>query len=155
MKSDRSNLPSAILWNSFSQNSPYSWCFLLVIFHPLPPSPLLGCKYSLAYAIFRDELNISPPLHDPIEVVPISIKMCCCLVAKSCPTLCNPMDCSLPGPSVHGIPQARILEWVAISFFSASSQPKDWIYVSCIGRRILYCWATQPPTYLLKYSPLE
>ena len=41
---------------------------------------------------------------------------CCCEVAQSCPTLCNPMDCSLPGSSVHGIFQARILEWVAISF---------------------------------------
>ena len=39
-----------------------------------------------------------------------------CLVARSCPTLCNPMDCSPPGSSVHGISQARILEWVAISF---------------------------------------
>ena len=38
-------------------------------------------------------------------------------VAQSCPTLCNPMDCSLPGFSVHGIFQARILEWVAITFF--------------------------------------
>ena len=38
------------------------------------------------------------------------------LVAKSCPTLCSPMDCSPPGFSVHGISQARILEWVAISF---------------------------------------
>ena len=38
------------------------------------------------------------------------------LVAQSCPTLCNPMGCSLPGSSVHGILQARILEWAAISF---------------------------------------
>ena len=42
------------------------------------------------------------------------------LVAQLCPTLCNPMDCSLPGSSVHGILQARILEWVAISFFIKS-----------------------------------
>ena len=42
-----------------------------------------------------------------------------------CPTLCDPMDCSPPGPSVHGILQARILEWVAISFFRESSQPRD------------------------------
>ena len=38
----------------------------------------------------------------------------CVLVTQSCPTLCNPMDCSLPGSSVHGISQARIKEWVAI-----------------------------------------
>ena len=44
-----------------------------------------------------------------------------CEVAQSCPTLCNPMDCSLPGSSVHGIFQTRILEWVAISFSRGSS----------------------------------
>ena len=50
---------------------------------------------------------------------------CCCLsVIKSCPTLCDPMDCSPPGSSVHGISQARILKWVAISFSRGSSWPK-------------------------------
>ena len=44
---------------------------------------------------------------------------------KSCPTLCDPMECSLPGSSVHGIFQARVLEWVAISFSRGSSQPRD------------------------------
>ena len=46
-------------------------------------------------------------------------------VAQWCPTLRDPMDCSLPGSSVHGIFQARILEWVAISFSMGSFQPKD------------------------------
>ena len=46
-------------------------------------------------------------------------------VAQSCPTLCDPLDCSLPGFSVHGILQARILEWVAISFSGGSSGPRD------------------------------
>ena len=45
------------------------------------------------------------------------------LVVKSCPTLCNPMDCSPPGSSIHGISQVRILEWVAIPFCRGSSQP--------------------------------
>ena len=49
-------------------------------------------------------------------------------VAQSCPALCNPMDCSLPGSSVHGIFQARILEWVAISFFKADSKTKSPIW---------------------------
>ena len=44
-------------------------------------------------------------------------------VAQLCPTLCNPMDCSLPGPSIYGLFQAKILEWVAISFSRGSSQP--------------------------------
>ena len=63
---------------------------------------------------------------------------CCCLVAKSCPTLCDPMDCNPPGSSVHGIAQARILECVAISFSRGSSRPRNWTHISCIGRRILY-----------------
>ena len=60
------------------------------------------------------------------------------LVAQSCRTLCNPMDCNLPRFSVHGILQARILEWIAISFSMRSSHPKDWTWVSCIGKQILY-----------------
>ena len=48
----------------------------------------------------------------------------CCSVAQSCPTLCDPVDCSLPGSSVHGILQVRILEWVAISFCRGSSPPR-------------------------------
>ena len=64
---------------------------------------------------------------------------------QSCLILCNPMDYSLPGSSVHGILQARILEWVAISFSRGSSGPRDWTQVSwvfCIGRWILYHGAT-------------
>ena len=56
--------------------------------------------------------------------------LCACLLVQSCPTLCNPMDCSLSGSSVHGILQAKILEWVAISFSRASSQPRDLTWVS-------------------------
>ena len=63
----------------------------------------------------------------------------CCWVAKSLLTLCAPMDCSPPGSSVHGISQARILEWVVTSFSRGSSQPRDRTRISCIGRWILYC----------------
>ena len=56
-------------------------------------------------------------------------------VTQSCPTPCDPMDCSLPGSSVHGILQARILGWVAIPFSRGSSQPKDRTQVSCIVGR--------------------
>ena len=59
------------------------------------------------------------------------------LVAKLCPILCDPIDHSLPGSSVHGTSQARILKWVAISFSRGSSQPRDQTPVSCIGRWIL------------------
>ena len=67
---------------------------------------------------------------------------CCCLVIKSCLTLCYPTDWSLLGSSVHGIFQARILEWVAISFSRGSSWPRDQTHISCIGRWIHYHWAT-------------
>ena len=60
------------------------------------------------------------------------------LYAQSCPTPCNPMDCSLPGSPVHGILQARILEEVAMPFSRGSSQPRDRTQVSCIGRWFLY-----------------
>ena len=49
----------------------------------------------------------------------------CFLIAKSCPTLCDPVDCSLPGSSVHRILQAKILEWVAIPFSRDSFRPRD------------------------------
>ena len=61
-----------------------------------------------------------------------------CSITQLCPTLCNLMECSPPGFSVHGIFQARILEWVAISFYKGSSWPRVWIWVSCIRNRILY-----------------
>ena len=51
--------------------------------------------------------------------------ICCGLVAQLCLTLCDPVECSLPGSSLHGILQARILGWVAISFSIGSSQPRD------------------------------
>ena len=61
---------------------------------------------------------------------------------QSCPTLCNPMGCCPPDVSVPGILQARILEWIAISFSKGSSRPRDRTRVSFIGRQILHHWAT-------------
>ena len=60
-----------------------------------------------------------------------------------CLTLCDPVDCSPPGSPVHGILQARILEWVALPSSRGSSPSRDWThisYVSCIGRWVLYHW---------------
>ena len=64
-------------------------------------------------------------------------------VAQSCPTLGDPMDCSLPGSSVHGIFQAIVLEWIAISFSRGSSQPRDRTQVSHIVDRHFTVWATK------------
>ena len=56
----------------------------------------------------------------------------CAMSLQSCPTLCDPMDCSPPGSSVHGILQTWILEWVAMPFSRGSSQPRDWTHTSCL-----------------------
>ena len=75
---------------------------------------------------------------------------CMYLVTQSCPTLCNPMGCSPPGSSVRGVLQARILEWVAMSFSRASSWSGDWTHVLCVprtGRCVLYhCTLGKPQT---------
>ena len=69
----------------------------------------------------------------PNNVLSVKMKV---LVAQLFLTLCNPMDCSPPGSSVHGILQARTLEWVAIPFSRGSSQPRDQTHFSCIAGRI-------------------
>ena len=69
-------------------------------------------------------------------------------VAQSCLTLWNPMDCSLPGSSIHGVFQAIILEWVATSFSRGSSQPRDRTQFSCIVDRRFTAWATRKTMFL-------
>ena len=64
-------------------------------------------------------------------------------VTQSCPTLCDLMDCNLPGSLVHGILQARVLEWVAISFSRGSSHPRDRTRVSCTAGGRFTIWATR------------
>ena len=71
-------------------------------------------------------------------------------VTQSCPTLCDPMHCSLPGSSVHGIFQASILGWFAISFSRGSSRPRDWTLVSHIEGRCFTIWATREAQLLLE-----
>ena len=71
----------------------------------------------------------------------VCVCVCACSVTQSCTTLWDPMDCSLPSSSVHGIFHTRTLEWVAISLFRGSSRPRDWtciFWVSCTDREILY-----------------
>ena len=80
---------------------------------------------------------------------------CCCLVAKSCPILCDTMDYNPPGFSVHRISQARILEWVSTPYSMGSSRPRDQTYVSCIGRQILYHLSHSGSLLLHKSTPLR
>ena len=72
-------------------------------------------------------------------------------VAQSCPTLWDPMDCSLPGSSVHGILQARILEWVGAPFSRGSSRPRDRTWVSHIAGRFFTIWATRDTQWVPEY----
>ena len=78
-----------------------------------------------------------------ISCVIVNINASCYLVTQLCLILCETMDYSSPGSSVHWISQARILEWVAISFSMGSSRPRDRIHISCTGRWLLYHWATR------------
>ena len=72
----------------------------------------------------------------------------CVLVTQSCPTLCDPMDCNLPGSSVHGILQTRILEWVAIYFSRRFSWPRNLLH----GRQIVYqlSYKGSPNSFVIK-----
>ena len=85
----------------------------------------------------------------------VNTLLCC---AQSYLTLCHPMDCSLPDSSVHGIFWARMLEWVAISFYRGSSPPMDCTHsscISCIGRQILYHCTTWEALYSSKKCHYE
>ena len=71
-----------------------------------------------------------------------------CLVTKSCLNLCDPMNCSAPGSSVHRFFQARILEWVAISFSKGSCRPRNQTQISCITGKFLHCrWVLYQLSY--------
>ena len=92
-------------------------------------------------------VNLSAPLLTLVSIVSmqLSLEVQAHVRPQSCETLSNPKDCTLPGFSVHGIFQARILEWVPIFYSRGSPQPRDRTCVSCtscIGRRILnHCTA--------------
>ena len=90
----------------------------------------------------------------PTVTSPLYWERCVCArsAPQLCPTLCDPMDCSPPpGSSVHGISQARILEWVDMSLSRGSSRPRDQTQVFCIGRQVSYHLGHQgSPWYCLK-----
>ena len=90
----------------------------------------------VGYSVFQNLVGVNlftPLLYGKVKV----------LVAQSCLTLCDPMDCSPPGTSVHGILQERILEWVAMPFSRGSSWPRDWTQVPCTAGRFFTIWATR------------
>ena len=110
------------------------------------------CYNSIIHKTIKVEIIECPSIGEFIQWNTTSIiveyninihSMPACSVAKLCPTLCNCMDCSLPGSSVHGIFQAIILEWVAILFSRGSSQLRDRTQVSRIAVRFFTIWATR------------
>ena len=117
--------------------------------------------FSLLYTRIRIILLL-PPLFPPTSLflVLVSCFLCVCIHAQLSLTLCNHMDGSLPGSSVRGVSQTRILEWVAISFSRGSSWPRDWTQVSCIAGSLLYfsqvlywlCHQGNPFYFLLQFK---
>ena len=102
-----------------------------------PGAYLQGSKSMFLFFFFY----LQGTSHSRVWLLLPQFRCCCCLVAQSCPTLCNPAACSPPVSSVHGTLQARRLEWVVISSSRGSSRPRDRTQVSCascIGRWILY-----------------
>ena len=107
----------------------------------------------------REELvpSLLYPPHTPAHPThpsSLSAVLCCAKSLQSCPTLFDPMN--PPGSSVHGILQARILEWVAMPSSRGSSPPRDETcisYVSCISRRVLYHWCHLGSPHITSYAP--
>ena len=97
-------------------------------------------SYSLPAFFNIDTIHKQPKCSLTNKCVLKQRALCVCSVTQSC-LFCNPMDCRPPGSSVHGIFQARILEWVALSSCKTSSPPRDWTHI-CSGRQVLYCWAS-------------
>ena len=100
--------------------------------------------------MFYDTKSINASFKKPLlkHVLILALKV---LVAQSCPILCDPVNCSLPGSSVYGILLARTLEWVAISFSRGSSQPRNRTHVSCIAGRFFTVWATREASLIVIY----
>ena len=136
---------------SFLQPIPPLMCWHRLSFcPPVPPgeciiktSPISGFSHSLSFR--------SPH----VSSFSLKFKLCRAKSLQLCLTLCDATDHSPPGSSVHEILQARILEWVAISFYGESSQPRDRThisYISCIGRQILYDCTTWEAKFRLPAS---
>ena len=128
-------------------------------------SIFLHCSQSSREWREKEKVEFLQPFHlersskVPGEIDASNIKWrggkCMCVKSlQSCPTICDPVDYSLPSSSVHGILHARLLEWVAISYSRKSSQPKNWIHISCVScpaGTFFTCWAIgETQIFLLK-----
>ena len=116
-------------------------------------------QFHFWYFLEEKTTNLKRYMNPYVHCICVCVCVCVCVCIQSCLTLCDPVDCSLPGFSVHGILQARILEWVTIFSSRGSSWPRDWTLVSCIGGRRFNLWATREAhvykdsTFLPQYLP--
>ena len=132
----------SLIWSPFlvpggdSQYANYDWLFL-------PLNTAQNCESWLGFLLlllfFKHVYSV---LYIPVKS---KVKV---LATQSCLTICIPMDCSPPGCSVHEISQARILEWVAIFFSRATSQPRNWTRISCIAGSSLPFESSGKPHYI-------
>ena len=127
-------------WVSISFSNAWKWN---VTVKSLSRVRLLATPWTAAYqaplsmGFSRQEYWSGLPLLSPDSHPSLTLDLRAKLLS-SCLTTCEPMDCSSSASSVHGILQARILEYVAIFSSRGSSQPRDQTHVSCIGRQVLY-----------------
>ena len=166
---DTGNLISASL--AFSQSSLNTWKFLVHVllkpslenFEHYFASMWDECNHEVVWTFFGIaflwEWNENWPFSSPVTTVATKAHLVKTMVfpvvmygcenqwtseaAQSCLTLCDPMDCSLPASSIHRIFQARVLEWVVISFSRGSPQPRDQTQVSCLPGRHFTIWTTR------------
>ena len=148
-------------WSGLSFPSPMheseKWKWSCSVVSDLATPWTAACQAPLSIGFSRQEYWSGVPLPSLMSILahclliavqsyaswkqrPLKVKV---LVAQSCPTLCNPMHCSPPGSSVHGILLARMLEWVALPFSRGSSQPRNWTQVFFIAGRFFTIWATR------------
>ena len=125
-------------WNDNKNTHIYSYS---------PLDKLLRC--SLKEGVIKEKVKefAGSSLTSPNLLLKVKV-----LVTRYCPTLCDPMDCSPLDSYVHGVLQARIREWAAISFSRGSSWPRDQTWVSCIAGRFFIVWVTrEAPTFLWQW----
>ena len=124
---------------TYTKPCSYTWLFKVQKNHQF-----LEIKFSQPHWYQKIQVNVGEEVKKIYRQVKLYIPLESeSEVAQSCPTLCDPVDCSPSGSSVRGILQARILEWVAISFSRGSSWPRDQNQVSHIAGRHFTLWATR------------
>ena len=123
----------------------FSSCQYLVTLISVDIVDLASSFWWLLSVLSSDRIYRSLSVHTPTCRQWDYFRVGVCLVAQSCPTLFDSMDCSSPGSSVHGILQARILDWATISYSRGSFPPRDGVHFSCAPGLAGWFFMTEPP----------